>query len=235
MYHYSIKVNDWEKFNPRTDSKNHTWFRFQNSFFTKSFSLSPEEQRLFIYLCCLCSQERKSTINLDTDLGLTLLKRKRPQIIQDLKGLEERGFITLSNGPDNSKLHEVTSKVPVPTDIHTDNTEHTYTQGVSSYHWLAVIWNENCGEKLPRVQDTGQSRLAKINTRIKEHPEKQFWIDVVKKAAATPFCCGSGKTGWRASFDFLIDNSDNATKILEGKYDGFKKNGISWDPQEVSA
>src|SRR5581483_11274568 len=40
----------------------------------------------------------------------------------------------------------------------------------------------------------------------------------VQRAAATPFLAGAGERGWRASFDWLIADSENARKVLQGEY-----------------
>ncbi|MFV0538754.1 MAG: hypothetical protein ACK5M3_15525 [Dysgonomonas sp.] len=43
-----------------------------------------------------------------------------------------------------------------------------------------------------------------------------------EKAQASKFMRGDNKTGWRASFDWLFENSKNWVKVLEGNYDNEK-------------
>lgn len=119
-----VTVCDWSKFNPRTDSKNHTWFRFENSFFTKTFSWHPDEQRLFSYICCLCSQEKKSEIKMDLKLAAALLKYKESKIIQICEILTSYSVIEASE-ESNSKLLDVTTSSLVPTYVRTNDTNDT--------------------------------------------------------------------------------------------------------------
>ena len=44
-------------------------------------------------------------------------------------------------------------------------------------------------------------------------------IDVFYRAQASSFCTGSNDRGWRADFDWLM-NENNLVKVLEGKYGG---------------
>lgn len=44
-------------------------------------------------------------------------------------------------------------------------------------------------------------------------------IDVFYRAQASNFCTGSNDRGWRADFDWLM-NENNLVKVLEGKYGG---------------
>jgi hypothetical protein len=54
---------------------------------------------------------------------------------------------------------------------------------------------------------------------------------LVLKAASTPFCLGSNDRGWRVTFDWLIENDKNISKLLEGNYDG-QPNGPFWKEQQ---
>ena len=46
------------------------------------------------------------------------------------------------------------------------------------------------------------------------------WGEVFRKCRSTPFLYGQGSRGWRADFDWITKNADNAERVLEGKYDG---------------
>lgn len=84
--------------------------------------------------------------------------------------------------------------------------------------------------KLPQVKARSRDRLAKCKTRINQAVSdgclEQYLEDfraAVRKAQSTPFLCGDNARGWRASFDWLIDNHTNAYRVLEGRYDSAKQ------------
>lgn len=55
--------------------------------------------------------------------------------------------------------------------------------------------------------------------RLREHPERAWWMDVFKRAAASPFLTGTNDRKWHADFEWFVKSSDNARKVIEGKYD----------------
>lgn len=88
-------------------------------------------------------------------------------------------------------------------------------------NFLIESWNEHSGP-LAKVQKITGPRLKKINQHIKDLSEDQ-WIQVIKKIAASDFCCGKNDRGWVASFDWLLGKDKNGNlnyvKALEGNYD----------------
>lgn len=86
---------------------------------------------------------------------------------------------------------------------------------------LQRIWNENRGG-LPQSLALSKKRKKNAALRWKEFPDEQFWIDIVRRMAASDFCLGS--TGWRATFDFFL-HEDTHLSVNEGKYDNRKKQG----------
>ena len=82
---------------------------------------------------------------------------------------------------------------------------------------LADRWNTLC-PTLPSVREIGKSRHGKIRLRIRERSRDQ-WDEVLRRLEASPFCHGANERGWVATFDWLIANDENGTKVLEGKYD----------------
>jgi hypothetical protein len=85
---------------------------------------------------------------------------------------------------------------------------------------LVATWNSLRGT-LPEVHELTQKRRQNILARVRKDPEFQSKFETaVRKAAQTPFLCGSGDRGWRAGFDWFIADDTNALGVLEGKYDG---------------
>jgi hypothetical protein len=82
----------------------------------------------------------------------------------------------------------------------------------------ALFWNKNC-RALPHVLNCGSSRMRHLKTRRSD----PFWAAnfeaAVLKATDSDFCNGKNDRGWRATFDWLVGQSDTVAKIMEGKYD----------------
>ena len=80
-----------------------------------------------------------------------------------------------------------------------------------------AAWNELCGA-LAKVHKVTKSRAAKVRLRMSEGLDIESFRTAVKACATTPFLRGDGGRGFRASFDWLMDNDKNLTKVLEGQY-----------------
>ncbi|MGE0919411.1 hypothetical protein [Trichlorobacter lovleyi] len=84
---------------------------------------------------------------------------------------------------------------------------------------LFDLWNETAeGTPLSKVREFSSTRQKKCSARLKERPLDE-WATLFRRIAATPFLCGQNDRGWKADFDWIIVNDDNAAKVLEGKYD----------------
>ena len=82
---------------------------------------------------------------------------------------------------------------------------------------LAKIWNQECGT-LPKVKILSKQRERKAKAAWSRHPSEEFWIQVIARIRASPFCTGSSDRGWVANFDFLV-KPDTPARVLEGVYD----------------
>lgn len=81
-------------------------------------------------------------------------------------------------------------------------------------------WNTICAVKgFPKVSKLTPDRKSKINTRLKTHTEVEFWNKVFNKIVQTPFLMGKNDRKWKPTFDWLMSNDENSTKIYEGNYD----------------
>lgn len=77
------------------------------------------------------------------------------------------------------------------------------------------LYTELC-PSLPTVRTLSESRKRTVRARLKKYSLDDF-REVFAKAEKSDFLCGrSGK--WRASFDWLI-NDTNMAKVLDGNYD----------------
>lgn len=97
-------------------------------------------------------------------------------------------------------------------------------------------WNRLRGP-LPRVSKLSESRRRKVKARMSEGITLDSFEKAVRKCSSTPFLSGV-KGGWRATFDWLIENDTNLSKVLEGNYDdnhtGGNGNGSGGHRQHAS-
>lgn len=90
---------------------------------------------------------------------------------------------------------------------------------------LADGWNDLCAPLgLPKVEIISATRRQKAMLRIHEHSDVEFWNRVFGHVRVSPFLLGrtNGNArdhkGWKASFDWLIENDTNCIKVYEGRY-----------------
>jgi hypothetical protein len=83
---------------------------------------------------------------------------------------------------------------------------------------LFDLWNMTVGgSPLSKVRDFTSGRDKKCRGRLKERSLDE-WREVFQLCISTPFLRGENDKGWRSDFDWITKNSENATKVLEGKY-----------------
>jgi len=74
-------------------------------------------------------------------------------------------------------------------------------------------------KSLPKVEILSQTRKDKIAIRLKEHPDIEWWEKVFEKADKVHLKYPKTGKEWSPSFDWLIENDNNAVKVIEGNYD----------------
>lgn len=100
---------------------------------------------------------------------------------------------------------------------------------------IVELYNDTC-VSLPHVRTLTDKRKKAIKTRLKKYTQ----LDIQKTfiiAEASDFLKGNNDRGWRADFDWLI-NENNMVKVLEGRYSnvdsvkkGYSERGTSRDKQ----
>lgn len=89
---------------------------------------------------------------------------------------------------------------------------------------VAKMYSEICFS-LPGVKKLTDKRRKSIRALLKAFTEEEI-REGFEKAEASDFCKGANGHGWKADFDFLI-NQNNMTKVLEGKYDNRSQEELS--------
>lgn len=90
--------------------------------------------------------------------------------------------------------------------------------------WGAIkqAWNAAAQDKLPQIKTLTRERKRKLKARVLEDPERRevgWWSAYFVRIAQNEFCTGKNTRGWRADFDWAIQNETTVAKVLEGTYD----------------
>ena len=86
------------------------------------------------------------------------------------------------------------------------------------YSQVQKLYNEICGDKLPKFVRLTDKRRKAIAARWKEEKGLEAFREVFTKAANSDFLKGKNDRGWVADIDFLM-KPDGFAKTIEGKYD----------------
>jgi hypothetical protein len=202
----TIEVVNWDKYNPRTDSKKPSWFRFENTIATgpSFFGLDAEQKWLWVFILSLVSQANGAGVVWNSAYAQQLTGVKPKKQDETIEIFEKFARLRVSR--------EVTERVSPATNERTDER----TGGLRPDD-LRKIWNNFRGN-LPEVKTLSPDRIKKIKARLEEEPSQEYWTRVLGKIRASAFLSGR-ETKWKCTFDWLIENSTNHVKIAEGNYD----------------
>lgn len=89
------------------------------------------------------------------------------------------------------------------------------------YEKVKDLYNEICVSMKPCVR-LGTSMKKHIKARFNEGYTMDDFKTAFEKAEASSFCKGGNKRGWKPTFSWFIEKSDNMAKVLNGKYDDNK-------------
>lgn len=97
----------------------------------------------------------------------------------------------------------------------------TPVRSVTNYKLVVDMFHEIC-TSFPKVTTLSDKRKAAIKRLMNNHKEEEI-REAFKIAENTPFLKGDNNRGWKANFDWLI-NETNFIKVIEHNYD-HNKNG----------
>ncbi len=223
---FKVTVLGWTKHNEKK-KKGHQYIMLSTRFFDdhKVASLTPQQKLAYIYLLLRCGDDTQSTVvatakQMRSACGATTLRvgstLKALQSFQLVKIEEFQSLKTLHH----KTRHHITSqdkkgRDEPPAQRSLDLPPSEPTDKISDR--ILNIWNDNCGT-LPKAKGLNPSRKKLTAAKWKEHPTAEYWVDVVKRLAASNFCSGKNDRGWVATFDWFL-KGDNHLKVIEGKYD----------------
>lgn len=222
-----IRILNIEEYNPRKDRKKHSWFRVDNTipFSKKLEGLHPDQKWCWICLIALASFEQRDWIECDIQYFKKHVGINEKRIMSALKHFKNKEMIQIVPRSDTERLPvgDRAGTSGVPTDRQTDVTDDTLQTDVTTQQNDEVqiffeFWNSLVTEpELPKVVKLTSERRKKIRTRLQE-ASLEDWKSAMLEIGKIPFLLGDGGNGWRADFDWFIENETNRVKIIEGKY-----------------
>ena len=95
-----------------------------------------------------------------------------------------------------------------------------------------TAWNKLAGKfpNIPAIRAVPDGRRRKIKLRWAEWGDKpgETFATILREIEKNPFLQGDNDRGWACNFDFVIENSTNWLKIVEGTYgSNGKKGGVA--------
>ena len=83
------------------------------------------------------------------------------------------------------------------------------------------LWNSRA-TAFPKVQVVNATRRKRIGARLREIGGGRQALEklggIIDRMMESDFLRGRNKAGWKASFDWLMENSSNWVKVVEGNY-----------------
>ena len=88
-----------------------------------------------------------------------------------------------------------------------------YKRIINLYHSLCPSF--------PRIRMLSDARKQKLRIRFQDEMKSDISLleSIFRKMEESKFLRGDNKNGWKASFDWLFENSKNWVKVVEGNYD----------------
>lgn len=216
----TIEILNWDRFNPRKDVKNSSWFRLEHSLFDDPdfYDLTHAELAFWIYLLCHASKKNSPKFVLSFAHAERVGRFKQSEIKSALEKLEAIQCVlvgvTDTLRPRNEGVTETCTTNETGRDER-DDTERDGTNAQTSerVNVLFELWNQERGS-LPECCEISEERRKKARAQLKKYPDLEHWRNVIHKFLASEFCVNE----WKPGIDDLLSESKRL-RALEGKYD----------------
>ena len=130
------------------------------------------------------------------------------------------------------KVNEINAHA-VESHCQTDAKPMPENKGADEIRAAVDLWNEFAeAEGLPRAQRITAARKAKIKARLNDCGGLDGWKTALEKVRGSPGLLGRVGGNWKASLDFLLQES-SFTKLMEGIYDGWTSKNWGSGPSGV--
>lgn len=190
------------------------------------FDVTVDELQQIVDYCCTLNLLQ---VNCETERLFSeahqrrfddMLARREKRSEAGRKGMASRW----GKKPDNNVITEVSSVITEDNKEKEKKVKKTKGKNTKTYPFdkIVELWNATC-LSLPKVSKLSDNRRNKIKCRLDEFgSDEQVWLATAEAlfetVQASDFLCGRNNSTWRASFDWVFENSSNWVKIMEGNY-----------------
>lgn len=171
---------------------------------------------------------RKSTQpDIDVEAKFWVLKKDETHSFIKVRPCENNSQINIGLSANNSSLSEINgtkeSKVKKSKvkESKEDGVPPTPDAPQNNCMLIFELYNRIC-RSYPRITQYSEARKKAVKASLKKYNLKDF-ERLFKKAESSDFLKGKIKCDWRATFDWLIKDT-NMAKVLDGNYDNRSEN-----------
>lgn len=206
-----LKIKNWEKHQHYKD-REPTWIKLHRELLNDyQFSLLPDLSKAHLMMIWLLASQTENKI--PNDARWISQKIGATDKI-DINLLIAQGYLENHSvgTEENKSLYQPASpETEVETEVETqEQTE--LRDAVAKYNSVA----ERTG--LPKCQKLTGNRASRLKARLTDCAGIEGWQAALEKLEGSQFLLGANNNGWKADFDFLLQEK-SFTKLMEGGYD----------------
>jgi len=222
-----IKINNWEKYNPRKDVKRPSWFPLSIDWVLDPtfYSFTHCERLAWIYLLSTAKKESNPEISVNFDHAVKAANIPENELKSSIEKLKGLGVVTVCTSRGRHADVTRTSRTRHAT-LQYSTLQYIEPKGScdlaittaprinANALKLLECWNANCGA-LPKAKALNASRSRTVLARLKENPDFEVWAKAARVISNSKFHTGQNERGWVADFDYFIRPA-TLLKAMEG-------------------
>ncbi len=135
-------------------------------------------------------------------------------------------------GSDNTSGIKTDTNTGIKGGINVDTHQDTKKKEKKIDVLFSEFWNTK--GNLSIIQSMTPQRKKQLDTRMREKLFADNWCAIIDKLSASTFCTGHNDRGWKADIDWVLKNSTNYAKVIEGKYDNTLGNNANPDKNQFA-
>ena len=218
MNHFSVK--NFESFQHYKD-RTPPWIKLYNCTLEDyEIASLPDVSKAHLFAIWLLASRSHNKIPYDARFVGNKINATEPV---DLDLLVQSGFIVIDQGCNNMLAESKQDDIPEREERRGEREveKKVLTSSVDDTRLMVDSWNRMASDYgLTKVQKLTKARKAKAVARLKDCGGLEGWDAALEKVAKTPGLLGQAGGNWKASFDFLLQES-SFVKLMEGSYDNW--------------
>ena len=145
-------------------------------------------------------------------------QRERQKALSEPEKVESQGSHSMSRDG-----HAIDIEREEDKDKEKDTDTSSKEESSVPYEKIRELYNSTC-KSLSQVRSLSTKRKSHLKARFEQFKYNlKTFEEVFKKLEDSEFCKGDNDRGWKADFDWIMQNDNNMLKVLEGKYDNRKE------------